>query len=196
LAARQIVLFIAVAHVVFSAMKKISLSSIVVALAFLIYAARVEAQQAIFLVRHADTAKGSGDPDVPLSEAGERRALTLAKLLKNSGINVIYTTGMQRTVKTAEPLAKLLAIEPKQQPQLNAGAAKPNDIEAFANLLRTQHRQDILLVVLHSNSGPALIKALGHPAGIKIPETEFDNLFVITSGPGPESLPTVLRLRY
>jgi broad specificity phosphatase PhoE len=152
-----------------------------------------EGQQAMFLVRHGDTVREKGNPDVPLSEAGERRALALAALLKDSGINVIYTTGLQRTVKTAEPLAKLLSIEPKLQPQLRPGT-KPADIEKFANLLSAEHSQDIVLAVLHSNSVPALLKALGHPEAIKIPETEFDNLFVII--PRPNGIPTVLRLRY
>jgi len=100
---------------------------------------------------------------------------------------------MLRTIKTAEPLAKLLAIEPKIQPQLAPGY-KLSDIENFANLLRKEHSRDVVLAVLHSNSAPALIKVLGHPEGIKIPETEFDNLFVII--PRPEGPPTVLRLRY
>jgi probable phosphoglycerate mutase len=154
-----------------------------------------EAQQAILLVRHADTSRqeAMSNPDIPLTQAGERRALALASLLKESGINVIYTTGMIRTVKTAEPLAKLLAIEPKVYPQLRPGY-KPQDVENFANLLRTEHPRDIVLAVLHSNSAPALIKALGHPVEIKIPENEFDNLFVIT--PRPNGPPTVLRLRY
>jgi len=151
------------------------------------------AQEAIFLVRHADTVRQQGNPDVPLSEAGQHRAAALAALLKDSGINVIYTTSMLRTIKTAEPLAKLLAIEPKIQPQLAPGY-KLSDIENFANLLRKEHPRDVVLAVLHSNSAPALIKVLGHPEGIKIPETEFDNLFVII--PRPEGPPTVLRLRY
>lgn len=151
------------------------------------------AQQAIFLVRHGDTVRQKGNPDVPLSEPGERRASALAALLKDSGINTIYTTGLQRTVKTAEPLAKLLGIEPKLQPRLRPGA-KPEDVENFANLLRAEHSRDIVLAVLHSNSVPALLKALGHSANIKIPETEFDNLFVVT--PRQDGPPTVLRLRY
>lgn len=159
----------------------------------LCYVGLAEAQQAIFLVRHGDTVRQKGNPDVPLSESGERRAVALAALLKESGINVIYTTGLQRTVKTAEPLAGLLSIEPKVNPQLRP-RAKPEDIDQFANRLRTEHRQDIVLVVLHSGSVPALIKALGYPTPIKIPETEFDNLFAII--PRPESAPTVLRLRY
>jgi broad specificity phosphatase PhoE len=88
---------------------------------FLVSAQFAEAQQAIFLVRHGDTVREKGSPDVPLSPAGERRALALAALLKDSGINVIYTTGLQRTAKTAEPLAKLLSIEPKIQPELRSG---------------------------------------------------------------------------
>jgi len=152
-----------------------------------------DAQQAIFLVRHGDTVRQKGNPDVPLSEAGERRADALAALLKGSGINVTYTTGLQRTVKTAEPLAKLLGVEPKVQPQLRPGA-KPTEVDDFARLFKTEHHRDVVLAVLHSNSVPALIRALGHPTPINIPETEFDNLFIII--PRPEGLPTVLRLRY
>jgi broad specificity phosphatase PhoE len=160
---------------------------------FLTTASIAQAQQAIFLVRHGDTVREKGNPDVPLSEAGERRAVALAALLKDSGINVIYTTGLQRTVKTAEPLAKLLGIEPRINPQLRPGS-KPADAEEFAKRLRAEHPEDVLLVVLHSNSVPALLRALGHPVAIKIPESEFDNLFVII--PRPQGAPTMLRLRY
>ena len=153
----------------------------------------VQAQQAIFLVRHGDTVREKGNPDVPLSAAGEQRAVTLAALLKDSGIHVIYTTGLQRTVKTAEPLAKLLGIAPKVQSQLRPGS-KSSDTAEFATLLRSEHPRDTVLAVLHSNSVPALLKALGHPADIKIPETEFDNLFVII--PRLDGAPTVMRLRY
>lgn len=160
---------------------------------FLTGASIAQAQQAIFLVRHGDTVREKGNPDVPLSEAGERRAVALAALLKDSGITMIYTTGLQRTVKTAEPLAKLLGVDPRFNPQLRPGS-KPADAEEFAKLLATEHRQDVVLAVLHSNSVPALLRALGHPGAIKIPEPEFDNLFVII--PRPEGAPTVLRLRY
>jgi len=168
-------------------------------LVFLVIAASLlcfqttQAQQAIFLVRHADTVRQEGNPDVPLSAAGEQRAVALAALLKDSGINVIYTTGLQRTVRTAEPMAKLMGIVPKVQSQLRP-RAKPSDSADFANLLRSEHPRDIVLAVLHSNSVPALLKALGHPTDIKIPETEFDNLFVII--PKSAGAPTVMRLRY
>jgi probable phosphoglycerate mutase len=174
-------------------MKKVTALSSVIVVVLLAIAVIAEAQQAIFLVRHADTVRQQGNPDMPLSDAGQRRAAALAALLKDSGINTIYTTGMQRTIQTAAPLAKLLRIEPKVLPQLNPGY-KQNDVDNLANLLRTEHRGDVVLVVLHSTSGPALIKALGYSTEIKIPETEFDNLFVIV--PKGEGSPTLLRLRY
>jgi hypothetical protein len=50
------------------------------------------------------------------------------------------------------------------------------------------------LLVGHSNTVLALLKALGHPVEIKIPETDFDNLFVLI--PKGQDPPIVLRLRY
>jgi bisphosphoglycerate-dependent phosphoglycerate mutase len=78
-----------------------------------------EAQQVIFLVRHAETVAPRGTDLRPLSEAGQRRAVLLAKLLKDAGINAIYTSDLERTVKTAEPLAESLRIEPKPLSQLS-----------------------------------------------------------------------------
>jgi hypothetical protein len=48
-----------------------------------------EAQQAIFLVRHGETGAPKGSDVRPLSEVGQRRAMVLATLLKDSGIKAI-----------------------------------------------------------------------------------------------------------
>jgi len=152
-----------------------------------------EAQQAIFLVRHGETVAPKGSDVRPLSEVGQRRAMVLATLLKDSGIKAIFTSDLERTIKTAEPIAQALRIESKPLAQLGV-QFKQSDVDAFVEFLRTGHRGDIVLVVGHSNTVPALLKALGHPVEIKIPETEFDNLFVLTlKADGP---PTFLRLRY
>ena len=71
-----------------------------------------EAQQAIFFVRHAEQAPNDDDPF--LTEAGHRRARALAEVLKDAGIDVIYTTERMRGIQTAEPISKLLNIEPKR----------------------------------------------------------------------------------
>jgi broad specificity phosphatase PhoE len=150
-----------------------------------------DAQQAIFLVRHAEDQRS--EKDRPLSDAERKRALLLASLLKDAGIKTIFTSSLQRTIDTAAPLAKALQIEPKVLSQLTT-TFKQSDLDAFADLLRTQHREDIVLFVGHANTVPALLKALKHPGEIKIPETDFDNLFVLF--PKSDGPPTVLRLHY
>lgn len=160
---------------------------------FVISVRTADAQQAIFLVRHGETVAPKGTDARPLSEAGHRRAALLATLLKDAGIKAIFTSDLERTIKTAEPLAQALRIESKPLAQISV-QFKPSDVEAFADFLRREHRNDVVLIVGHSNSVPALLKALGYPVEVKIPETDFDNLFVVA--PKSEGPPTVLRLRY
>ena len=165
----------------------------VAAILFLCSHSLADAQQAIFLVRHGETVAPKGAAVRPLSEAGQRRAALLARLLKDAGIKAIFTSNLERTIKTAEPLAQALRIESKPLAQL-IPRFKQSDVDAFIDFLRTQHRNDIVLLVGHRETVPALLKALGHPVEIEISETKFDNLFVLT--PKADGPPTVLRLRY
>lgn len=153
-------------------------------IAFATYFSTAYAQQAVFLVRHADRLDAS--EDTPLSKAGEARAQLLARLLKDAGVTAIYTSHFQRTIKTAEPLATSLQIKPVNIPTGdNAGLFKR---------IRTDNRDDIVLIVGHDKSVPALLKLFGHPADITIAPTEYDNLFVLVPKDGGP--PMVLRLRY
>lgn len=166
--------------------------TIVLSLLVLLICEPAHPQQAIVLVRHAEDLRTGGN-DRPLTEVGEKRAQRLAALLKDVGISVIYTSALQRTINTALPTAKVLGIESALQPQLGTNF-KPDDLNAFVDLLRTKNNSDVVLFVGHSNTVPALIKALGHPAVFKIPETEYDNLFVLI--PKSDGTPLLLRLRY
>jgi broad specificity phosphatase PhoE len=141
-------------------------------------------QQAIFLVRHAEQSLDVEDP--ALTEVGHRRAQALAQVLKDVGINVIYTTERRRSIQTAEPISKSLNIESKR--------LLLRDLDSLIGRLRTQHLNDRVLVISHSLTLPRLLKALGYPVDITIGEKEYDNLFVIV--PKRDSSPLVLRLRY
>jgi phosphohistidine phosphatase SixA len=163
---------------------KTSLFALVLAAVLTTFSSLAYAQRTVFLVRHADRLDDS--EDTPLSKAGEARAQLLADLLKHSGITAIYTSQFQRTIKTAEPLAISLQIKPVSTPTGdNAGHFKR---------IRTENRDDIVLIVGHDRSVPALLKLFGHPVDIKIAPTEYDNLFVLV--PKETGPPTVLRLRY
>ena len=81
----------------------------------------VAAQSTIFIVRHAEKATSGGDnPD--LSEAGRARAETLASMLKDAGVSAIYVTEFKRTQQTADPLAKMLHLNPTIAPAKDSAA--------------------------------------------------------------------------
>jgi phosphohistidine phosphatase SixA len=146
-----------------------------------------EAQQAIFLVRHAEQdGRPSVVDDPALTEVGHRRAQALAQVLKDAGINVIYTNERRRSIQTAEPISKLLNIESKRLPV--------QDPDGLIARLRIQHLNDRVLVVSGSLTLPRLLKAVGYPIDITIAEKEYNNLFVIV--PKSDGSPLVLRLRY
>ena len=159
-----------------------------VAISFSVFLAAIvqlaDAQQTIFLVRHAEQSLEGEDP--PLTETGRRRATALATMLKDAAITVIYESGIRRTMETAKPLADSLNVEIKTYPL--------TDIGGFVSRLRSQHAQDRVLIVSQSLRIPRWLKAMGHSADVTIAPTEYDNLFVIT--PKGDAGPSVLRLRY
>jgi phosphohistidine phosphatase SixA len=162
--------------------------TLIVTLLLLASAAGVPAQQAVYLVRHAERADSgtmaattmATDPD--LSDAGKARAEALAAMLKDAGIKAIYTTEYKRTQQTAAPLAKALGIQPTAVPAREMAALVEKLKAGSVNAL----------VVGHSNTVGETIAALGIPEPVKIGDTEFDNLFIVVRG----EKPSLLRLHY
>jgi broad specificity phosphatase PhoE len=142
------------------------------------------AQQAIFLIRHAEKVDESNDP--PLSKAGQARAQILARLLRDSGITAIYTSEFQRNVQTAKPLADLLKIKPVVMPS--------QDLEGLLKRIGREQSDGVVLIVGHTDTVPRLLKLLGYPGSISIAPREYDNLFVLFPRKGDRS--TLLRLRF
>ena len=138
------------------------------------------AQSTIFIVRHAEKADATKDPD--LSEAGRARAEALAKTLRDARITAIYATEFKRTQQTAAPLAKALSITVATLP------AKDN----AALIAKLRASTGNTLVVGHGDTIPALIKALGISDPINIAENDYDNLFVVVL----DEKPHLIRLHY
>jgi broad specificity phosphatase PhoE len=142
-------------------------------------------QRAVFLVRHAERQDSS--PDSPLSQAGKARAEHLALLLQHSGINAIYTSELQRTIMTAEPLATALKITPVSIPR--------TDVKGLFQHIRSRHsKDDVVLVISHHKNIPLLIKLFGHQRDFLMEWHEYDNLLVVI--PNRDQEPTLLRLHY
>ncbi len=145
------------------------------------FVSTIVAQPNIFVVRHAEKAAGGGD-DPELSAAGRARAEALAATLKDAGITAIYETEFKRAQQTAAPLAKALGI--------SATTVRANETAALVSNLRD--RKETALVVGHGNTIPDLIKALGIDTPINIPETDYDNLFIVIG----DKKPRLIRLHY
>jgi broad specificity phosphatase PhoE len=142
------------------------------------------AQRAVFVVRHAEKVDESRDP--LLSPAGQARAAALARHLKDAGVTAAFVTDLQRTRLTAAPLTDALGIKPIVLP---AAAT-----QEMVDRIRRDHAQDVVLVVGHSNTVPAVLKLLGHTEPVTIRDDEYDALFVLMPRPGGP--PGVVRLRF
>jgi len=155
-------------------------------LLFIIFAAPItHAQEAVFLIRHAEQVHDVEDP--PLTEDGFDRAKTWATVFRNAGIKIIYTSKKMRTKQTGEIVAQELNI-PLQQ-------VSRRDIDGLVNQVRKEHANDLVLIVTHSKTLPKLLKAFA-PSGEypTIKPDDYDNLFIVV--PKGKAEPMVMRLRY
>lgn len=139
----------------------------------------------VILVRHAE--KASQEDASPLTAAGTERAKELARVLTGVKIDAIYTTQFRRVQDTATPVAQALGITPLVR---NTGATYAADL---AKEIREQHRGQTVLVVGHSNTTVAVMKAFAADVA-KIEESEYDNFYVLTDVDG--AAPKVVALRY
>lgn len=147
-------------------------------------------QAVIFIVRHAEKQQGGNDPS--LSPAGQARADALVPMLKDARISAIYATGYRRTREMAAPLAHALKLPilESHAPWRELSQNQPGDLSpAAANMaeLAQQLRRanQNALVVGHTNTIPDLVRSLGIQEKITIPETDYDDLFLVISGNPP-----------
>ena len=140
----------------------------------------------VILVRHAE--KASNDNDPPLSVEGLKRANALERTLAGVKLDAIYVTQYQRTRDTAAPTAQAKGLTSIVR---NTGDTYAADM---AKHILAQHRGQTVLVVGHTNTTINLLRAFGVPNLQTMPESEYDNLFVLTDVDG--AAPNVVALRF
>jgi broad specificity phosphatase PhoE len=145
----------------------------------------IHAQEAIFLIRHAEQMLDVEDP--PITETGHERARAWATIFQDAGIKMIYTSKKRRTKQTGEIIAQELNIPLRQ--------VSRRDINGLVDQVRKEHTGDLVLIVTHSKVLPKLLKAFA-PSGEypTIKPDDYDNLFIVV--PKGKAEPTVMRLRY
>jgi 2,3-bisphosphoglycerate-dependent phosphoglycerate mutase len=126
-----------------------------------------------FIVRHGEKSAPSSamSSDVPLSPAGEERAIALRERLKGQHIQYIYSTNYTRTKSTARPTAE----------SVGAGIETydPKDTTFVGRVLA--RGKGNALIVGHSNTVDDLVnRFMGKSLLQDLPDTAYNNLFIIT----------------
>jgi 2,3-bisphosphoglycerate-dependent phosphoglycerate mutase len=126
----------------------------------------------VILVRHAEKKIEPDNPDPDLSPEGQMRAQEIARVFADSGIQTIYATQYKRTQQTVGPLANRLgvpitAIDAKQSAEV-------------VKCITTDNRGQTVFVAGHNNTIPEIVNMLSGEKLGNIPESEFDNVFIVT----------------
>src|SRR6266581_1418541 len=126
----------------------------------------------VILVRHAEKIIDPNNADPDLSAAGQARAQEIARMFGDAGVNAIYATQYKRTQQTVKPLADKIGV-----PVTIMNSKSTGDLLAQ---IRAQHSGQTIFIAGHNNTVPEIIAALGGPQYPIIPESEHDNLFIVT----------------
>lgn len=133
-----------------------------------------------YIVRHAEKAEATqsmskhdaGNPE--LSDAGKQRAYALRDRLSKKGITRIFTTRYKRTISTIVPVSERFDVP------VSFYSASHDSLKAFVHKLKYETSGNILIVG-HSNTVDDLVNELCGTQKVlgDLPETEFDNLFIV-----------------
>jgi broad specificity phosphatase PhoE len=126
----------------------------------------------VIVIRHAEKIIDPNNPDVDLSPAGQARAQEIVRVFAGAGINAVYATQYKRTQQTVQPLADKLGLP--------VSVVNSKNTAGLIAEIRAQHSGQTVFIAGHNNTVPEIIAALGGPQYPTIPETEYDNVYVVT----------------
>ena len=126
----------------------------------------------VILVRHAEKKIEPNNPDPDLAPEGVERANEIARVFGNAGINAIFATQYKRTQQTVKPLSDRIGV-----PVTVLEASPPDEL---VKRIQTDLRGRTIFVAGHNNTVPAIASQLSGETFPVIPESEYDNLFIVT----------------
>lgn len=134
-----------------------------------------------YIVRHAEKETASTGTtmntpdDPPLSAAGRVRAIELREVLKNKGIQYIFSTNTVRTISTAQPLNEL-----RGETQIETYNTR-DSLDLFVSRLKAIQKGNSLIVG-HSNTVDDIVNKLVGEIKVPkdLPDSEYDNLYIVT----------------
>ena len=127
-----------------------------------------------YVVRHAEKQLTASNPSDPaLSDIGVKRSNDLNVYLGNKRPDSIFVSKYLRTQQTAAPTASAANISP-----IVVNQTDTNGIDAFVRRIYNMKKKKVLIVG-HSNTVPRIVKGLSGQTIYPIPETDYDNLYII-----------------
>lgn len=132
----------------------------------------VEITTIYYLIRHSEKDTSAPSNKNPkLTEIGIQRAESWATILKEIKFNEIYSTNYNRTLQTANPIAKSNNLE-----------TTIYDLSTFDfDKFKSETKGKTVLVVGHSNTTPNFANAfIGKNEYQQIEESNYSNLYIIT----------------
>jgi broad specificity phosphatase PhoE len=126
----------------------------------------------VILVRHAEKNLDPNNQDPDLSPDGVARAQEIARVFANAGITAIYATQYKRTQQTVKPLSDRTGVP--------VTLLDSNQTDELVKRIQTSLRGQTIFVAGHNNTVPAIASSLSGENFSIIPESEYDNLFIVT----------------
>ncbi|MDQ3170747.1 MAG: histidine phosphatase family protein, partial [Acidobacteriota bacterium] len=135
--------------------------------------AQSSAPTMVVIVRHAEAVPDAGRDPV-LGDAGRARAAALAEALRDAGVAAVYATQYQRTRLTGADVAAAANIE------VTVRAIEGSADEyaaALATHVLSSHAGRTVVIVGHSNTVPALVKAFSGLVMADLAHDSYDTMF-------------------
>jgi broad specificity phosphatase PhoE len=126
----------------------------------------------VILVRHAEKKIEPNNPDPDLAPEGLQRAQEIARAFGNAGVNTIFATQYKRTQQTVKPLSERTGVP--------VTLLDANRTDELVKRIQTSLRGQTIFIAGHNNTVPAIASALSGESFPVIPESEYDNLFIVT----------------
>ena len=126
----------------------------------------------VILVRHAEKKDEPANRDPDLAPEGVERAQEIARVFADAHINAIYATQYKRTQQTVKPLSDRIGVP--------VTLLDSNQTNELLRRIQTTYRGQTVFVAGHNNTVPAIVSELSGETYPTIPESEFDNLFIVT----------------
>lgn len=126
----------------------------------------------VILVRHAEKKIEPTNPDPDLAPEGVERAQEIARVFGDTGINAIYATQYKRTQQTVKPLSDRTGVA--------VTVLDSKETNQLLQQIQTTHRGQTVFIAGHNNTVPAIVSELSGQTYPVIPESEYDNLYIVT----------------